>query len=337
LDKLITAIHTLLLDFKRQTRLFVVQSREAKEQTLMAKNRVDQLHLDVQNLQYEDLHLEREIAKYEEFETVHQDIPLMDVEEFLAQVSPEVSETLRNDPHQMMLSRLSHEMGLREKLQEERDVVSKQCKELADRNQAKRLELEKLETALENVISTMEPLEKQIPNFERAELTLEHSTRLYALPEPLFVLYKHAVGYKDMMGGIKVRVVAQGEHEEQNLDKLHAALNNPSNEVEDVKMRQAHSMEDLDKVATSHSVSDLYKMAPMRVEIDLEDAGQGLLTLRFSFLVTLGIIIVSCNSTSSRFNGLALRDMLSNLQPGDDGIRSPNPANSLLLFGYVSC
>ena len=55
---------------KKLNRLAHLRCKKARETTMGAKQRVDSLHLQLQNLLYEVMHVEREITKCREFKCV---------------------------------------------------------------------------------------------------------------------------------------------------------------------------------------------------------------------------------------------------------------------------
>ena len=57
---------------------------KARIRTHEEKNKIDEYHLELQNLLYEISHLKKEINKCLEFRSLHEEINLVSIEEFYA-------------------------------------------------------------------------------------------------------------------------------------------------------------------------------------------------------------------------------------------------------------
>ena len=84
-----TSLHFLTL--KKLNRLDKLRTRNSREATNQAKQRVDSLHLQLQNLLYEVLHLQKEVTKCQQFKSKDEDIDLVEVHEFYRSAPPEVA------------------------------------------------------------------------------------------------------------------------------------------------------------------------------------------------------------------------------------------------------
>ncbi|KAI5893266.1 uncharacterized protein SCHCODRAFT_02621295 [Schizophyllum commune H4-8] len=110
----------------------VSQARRA--QTAEARTEMDAAHLRLQNLLYEKRHLEREIDKCRQFASIYQDISLYPIDEFRRLAPPEAHS---DDPHQLMLNRLSFELVERQRLEMRRAELEKQKEKLLAESKAK--------------------------------------------------------------------------------------------------------------------------------------------------------------------------------------------------------
>jgi len=142
------------------------RARETKGQTAEARHEVDVLHLQLQNLYYEQKHLEGEISACESFECVftspppslrksnrnashtYQSLPLIPIEEFLA-LHPEQSS---DDETALMTARINHERAEREKLEQQRVELQKRKQKLIADNKKRREDLASLDNDLEKFI-----------------------------------------------------------------------------------------------------------------------------------------------------------------------------------------
>lgn len=80
------------------------------------KLKIDEHHLELQNLLYEISHLKKEINTCLEFRSVDETISLVSVEDFLRSASMETSQTeIVNNEHKLKLARLDWELMERQK------------------------------------------------------------------------------------------------------------------------------------------------------------------------------------------------------------------------------
>ncbi|KAK0747904.1 Fms-interacting protein-domain-containing protein, partial [Apiosordaria backusii] len=124
------------------------KARETKALTAETRQEVDSLHLSLQNLRYEEGYLELEIAACEGFEHTYQLLPLIPVEEFLAQ-HPEHADS---DENTLMIARINHERAEREALEQQRLELQKQKTKLTTENKKRREDLANLDQHLEKFI-----------------------------------------------------------------------------------------------------------------------------------------------------------------------------------------
>lgn len=95
------------LSLKKLNRLDKFRTKAARDATSEAKQKVDGLHLQLQNLKYELGHLQKEITKCQQFKSKHEDIDLVPVEDFYREAPEEIAkvdETMENE-HQQQLAR----------------------------------------------------------------------------------------------------------------------------------------------------------------------------------------------------------------------------------------
>ncbi|KAG8786798.1 hypothetical protein FRC12_016239 [Ceratobasidium sp. 428] len=105
------SITAQLRDHSRQLTTVV---RNAKKHSSDIRDSKDQAQLGLQNLLYERRHLEREIEKCRQFNSIYQDVPLQPLEEFMT-IAPEEARTeeVLKDEHQLLLRRLNLELSER--------------------------------------------------------------------------------------------------------------------------------------------------------------------------------------------------------------------------------
>ncbi|KAI1266785.1 Fms-interacting protein-domain-containing protein [Xylariaceae sp. FL1019] len=169
-------------------------ARQTKAQTSEARQEVDRLHLQLQNLYYQQRHLQGEIAACESYELVHapshppsdqgttdeerahpnrttglakelilmqsshsyQQLPLIPVEEFLA-LKPEHAD---DDENALMVARIEHERTEREALEQKRMELLKRKQKLIADNKRRKDDLSNLDKELEKFIDSAKPITK---------------------------------------------------------------------------------------------------------------------------------------------------------------------------------
>ncbi|KAK3309567.1 Fms-interacting protein-domain-containing protein [Chaetomium strumarium] len=149
-------LNTTLAQLRGLHRAAHFRARETKSLTAEARHEVDVLHLQLQNLYYEQRHLEGEIAACEGFEHTYQLLPLIPVEEFIAR-HPEHADA---DENALMVARINHERAEREALEQQRVELQKRKQKLIAENKKRRDDLANLDRDLEKFIDAAKPIQK---------------------------------------------------------------------------------------------------------------------------------------------------------------------------------
>ncbi|KAJ2891391.1 hypothetical protein MKZ38_000511 [Zalerion maritima] len=131
-------------------------ARETKSETAEARQEVDRLHLQLQNLYYEQRHLRGEISACESYEHSYQKLPLIPVEEFLI-LHPEHADS---DENAIMVARIEHERAERETLEQQRQELLKRKLKLVAENKKRKEDLASLDKDLEKFIDAAKPIQK---------------------------------------------------------------------------------------------------------------------------------------------------------------------------------
>ncbi|RYP55013.1 hypothetical protein DL768_000329 [Monosporascus sp. mg162] len=131
-------------------------ARQTKSQTSEARQEVDRLHLQLQNLYYEQRHLQGEIAACESYDHTYQQLPLIPVEEFLA-LHPEHAD---DDENALMIARIEHERTEREALEQKRMELLRRKQKLIADNKKRKDDLANLDKELEKFIDAAKPIQK---------------------------------------------------------------------------------------------------------------------------------------------------------------------------------
>jgi len=150
-------------DLREQTREVSNLIRATKQATGEARHVKDQTHLGLQNLLYEQRHLEREIDKCRQFNSIYQDVPLHSEEEYL-ELAPEEARTpdILADQHQLMLHRLNFELSERIRLDKEKKQLAAEKERLLAENKKAEAELDALGNELDMFAKGANELQKKM-------------------------------------------------------------------------------------------------------------------------------------------------------------------------------
>ncbi|KAL8691446.1 MAG: hypothetical protein Q9218_003329 [Villophora microphyllina] len=154
---------------RESSREAIFEVRGTKQSTAEARQEIDRLHLQLQNLYYEERHLRGEISACESYEYAlnlfdrcryhgadlidqrshpYQQLPLIPVEEFLA-LQPDHAQ---DDERSLMFARINHELAEREALEEQRQGLLKRRQGLIADNKKRKDDLASLDKDLETFI-----------------------------------------------------------------------------------------------------------------------------------------------------------------------------------------
>ena len=150
-------LFALLAHLRGQNRTAILGVRNTKQSTAEARQEIDRLHLQLQNLYYEQRHLLNEIGTCENYDHPHTLLPLVPESDFLASFPEHESST----PHDLMIARIQHEHSEREKLESERQELLKKKQSLIAENKKRKEDLANLDTELETFIDAAKPIVKR--------------------------------------------------------------------------------------------------------------------------------------------------------------------------------
>lgn len=151
-------LHVYLVKLRGLHRKSAFGVRTTKQQTAEARQDLDRLLLQLQNLYYEQKHLLGEISACEDYDHSYMRLPLISHDEYVALFPDQagVSE------EELMPQRIEHEKQEREKMEEERLRLVKIKDELLKENTRRKDELRKMDEKLEGMIDGMKPLEEAL-------------------------------------------------------------------------------------------------------------------------------------------------------------------------------
>ncbi|KAF3907378.1 hypothetical protein ABW21_db0209570 [Orbilia brochopaga] len=130
--------------------------RQTKQATSEARQEQDRLHLQLQNLYYQQRHLRGEIDACLDFPHTYKDIPLVSEEDYLER-HPEDAD---KDPHELMKLRLYDERAVREELEIKRKQLIAKKQALIAENKRRKDDLASLDEHLKKFIESSKPIQE---------------------------------------------------------------------------------------------------------------------------------------------------------------------------------
>ncbi|XP_075686010.1 THO complex subunit 5 isoform X2 [Rhinoderma darwinii] len=328
-----SCVHFMTL--KKLNRLAHIRLKKARDQTHESKQKVDAYHLQLQNLLYEVMHLQKEITKCLEFKSKHEEIELVSVEEFYREAPSEISkpESTSSDSHQQTLARLDWELEQRKRLAEKYKESLASKEKILKEIEVKKEYLNSLQPQLHSIMQASLPVQEYLSMpFDCMHKQYETARHL---PAPLYVLFVQASAYSQACDK-KLVVSIEGSVEEAK------ALFKPPEDSQDDESDSDAEEEQTTKrrrptlgVQLDDKRKEMLKRHPLHVSLIVKGKDNSSLNLTFFFLMNLNILTVkvkvvpASELASSIFASELLNHetVLNCLYPGDDGKKTPNPAN----------
>jgi len=196
------------INLKKLNRLDKLRTKRIRENTSGVMQRVDQFHLQLQNLKYEVMHLQKEVTKCLQFRSADEDIKMVPEEEFHAKAPQEIKQkvdgsgeegNVENDDeesarvHRLRLARLEFErvqrMQMHETVQKLNGEERAYGRTIGEKKSGLAGLKPQLAAILEKTRSVQEYLDMPLDD-ERDQLALSRH-----LPPPLFVLFSEMRAY----------------------------------------------------------------------------------------------------------------------------------------------
>uniref|UniRef100_A0A4W5M112 THO complex 5 n=1 Tax=Hucho hucho TaxID=62062 RepID=A0A4W5M112_9TELE len=330
-----SCIHFMSL--KKLNRLAHMRLKRGRDQTHEGKQRVDVLHLQLQNLLYEVMHLQKEISKCLEFKSKHEEIDLVSVDEFYKEAPPEISRTplTKDDPHQLTLARLDWELEQRKRLAEQYKESLSSKEKIQKGIEVKKEHLSSLQPGLNAIMQASLPVQEYLSMpFEQTQRQTEIARHL---PPSLYVLLVQASAYGQACDK-SLSVSISGDVDEAK------ALSKPPEDSQDDDSCDSDAEEEQEKTkrrrpTTGGQLDDkrreMLKRHPLSLCLDLKCKDGSVLHLFNYYLMNLNIMTVKAKvSTATDLTGaisageLLNPDTLLNcLYANDQGRETPNPSN----------
>ncbi|GJD11142.1 THO complex subunit 5 homolog B [Galdieria sulphuraria] len=286
------------------------------------KEQVQNSQIILENYLYQREQLKEEIASCQSYRGLIDEISLITLEEASLSVPSEEGLDSFEYEHQVMLKRLEAE-------KERRQSLLNQVEELKRRKSDMESELKESRQFLENLPKEIEKIHvaaNRVSTFffdygfagRFFNFLCEDSLkRMFLLPFPLYVLARQAYAF---------------QHTFQSEQHLHFRMDIVGDTVAAESICDAFS-------TRWKEHENLYQMHPLQVQLELGGQPKGALdstlqktvTVTFSYLLCLEIVVVSCSGNAS--DGNLITEQFAFLFPGDDGSHSPNPTNHYLEEG----
>ncbi|EDQ90200.1 uncharacterized protein MONBRDRAFT_32095 [Monosiga brevicollis MX1] len=193
LIKALAAVHEELLAhlvaLKASVRQAGKQLVTGAEANAQMKADIDSVHLRLQNVLYEKLHLLKETAACNQFRAKTDDMALISA----AELSPELQ---TDDPHQQMLNRIEAERRERERLVDQLEELSQRQSAMKALNKQKASKLKQLPRAINRLAEVASDVSNVFSRHQDNALPAgSNDPRAAALPLPLFVFYETTTAF----------------------------------------------------------------------------------------------------------------------------------------------
>jgi len=335
-----TDVSIQFIHMKKLNRLAHFRCRKVRETTNEAKHKIDHCHLQLQNLLYEAMHLQKEITKCMDFKSKDEEIELIPVEEFYRDAPESISNPAlsKNDKHLERLARLEWELEQRKQLATKLTETKSNKEKISNDIQSKQDYLDTLQPKLSSILQATRPVQDYL-DMPYDAIKEEHQKAQH-LPMPLYILYMQTSAYNEACDK-QLKVSIQGDVDAARALKSTAMFpleldddsdsdaeeNEKANSKRRRKTIEIRKVEKKDRVLRKH---------PLNVILDITDKDGADLQLTFNYLMMLNIVTVNIKVrpgpkvTSTTISGSELLSdeyILDELYPSDHGNCSPNVAN----------
>ncbi|XP_035691286.1 THO complex subunit 5 homolog [Branchiostoma floridae] len=337
--KIQASMHFITL--KKLNRLAHMRCKKARDTTHEHKQKVDSYHLQLQNLLYEVMHLQKEITKCLEFKSKDEEIELVEEAEFYKEAPEEISkpDVTQQDPHQLTLARLDWELEQRKRLAAKCKDYEDQKEEISQEIQTRRDQLDSLLPRLNTVLESTKPLQEAL-KMPFDEVRQQHRMAQF-LPRPLYVLYVQSSAYQQACDpALTVTIEGDLDAAKSSGPSTSAALDVDSDSDDEEGTKEKSRRRRTISVDPTDRRGKVLHKHPLQVNITIKCKDGSTLALTFHYLLTLQVVTVivqlqpvaeAITSAVSGGDLLSPSSLLGCLFPGDHGNTTPNPANQFLL------
>jgi len=350
LSELKTDFLMQFMTLKKLNRLDKLRTKHSRDSTIEAKAMVDSLGLQLQNLHYEVLHLQKEVNKCTNYKSLDQSIDLVPENEFYENAPEEIScqEKTQTDEHLKRLARLEYEKLQREEQSQELKKIEGERDSLESHIDKKRENLSNLNPQLATILSATEPVQAflNMPfNHEKDQLELAKY-----LPAPLFTLFSETRAYSQACDS-NATVKIEGDLDEAKAEfssnlRKRMATTGDAFEDDDEEAKEEEDEEDSKKkkkkqtnsksTTLEEKTKKVLSSHPLKVVLQVKLKNlENMVLLTFSHLTELQVVSVKvklqldqeCRGFGGHREVMQAQNLLSHLLiANDNGIDCPNPA-----------
>ncbi|XP_069939554.1 THO complex subunit 5 homolog B isoform X2 [Cherax quadricarinatus] len=337
----------LMLSLRRLSRVQKVRMRDSREKTAEARQSVDGVTLQLQNLLYEVAHLKKEVRRCLDFQSADQEIDLVPVEQFYVEAPESISrpaETVEN-PHEQRLARLQWELEQRRDQTQLFDKLTQEKEAVAENINEQERKLASLAPRINSILEATRPLQDALDLPIDAKRDQQRIVQL--LPSPLYTLWVQASAYGEAFdANIKVEVFGDvdaakkliAKEEDSRTENLSESDNDQDQQEENLSRKKRNrKAQKMDTEEIDDGVKQMLGLHPLCVKINVSTKEGNSVCVSFFYMQTLRIVTAKCSvhlheKTKSAITDVISGDTLLNcLLPDDDGQTSPNPANFFQL------
>ncbi|KAG1657739.1 THO complex subunit 5 [Nymphon striatum] len=333
-----THISMLYIVLKKFNRLDKFRCQKMTDQIQEAMQKVDSIHLKLQNLHYETVHLKKEITKCLEFKSLDEEINLVPLKEFYKEAPENITQSIetQSDGHKLTLARLQWELQQRKELAKKLSDSQKKQEKVLEEISKKQSYLENLRPTLKSILKAAQPLQDELGVPLLASESFHNMAK--HLPQPLCVLFIQSSAYHEACDK-RMTVEVQGDVNEAITWKDSEDIleeDSDSDAEDDGKRKRRHRKNSQNK--NEIRKKKLLQKHPLHVKITISLSDSESIELLFYYLVSLHIVTVdvsvhltSLTSTIKPGDVLSSSSVLNCVFPLDTGNETPNPTNHFQL------
>lgn len=188
-----------IIHLKKLNRLEKMRMKECRDALQKYREQVDNDHLHLQNLLYENIHLSKEVTKCYDFKSIDEDMDLIPVEEFYKTAPKNVAkeEITKSNPHELKLARLSWELTQRKELAAKIKQLEGSKEAITKDIEQKKEQMSNLAPHLKNILESTKPLQSLL-NLPVDKIKKMHELALL-LPDPMYIFFVQAEAFSRLV------------------------------------------------------------------------------------------------------------------------------------------
>lgn len=337
-----------LISMRRLNRLAQYKNRRARDVANEERAVVDERFLQLQNVQSEIEHLQKEISRCLEFRSADEDIEFVPLNEFFANADEELKKAAKESAHHERIARLQWELIERKSLVGTLQEREGRKNVLISDISTKEHRLKSLKPMIESLIEASRPVQELMGLNTLSSSSMEQRQLVARLPKELFLIYIQVEAYIDIAKDKDVRVRCEGDLE--NAMKFTECERQSESGAEDEgestdadierggsPSRLRRRPNTLDEEITKKKEA-LIAPHPIYLVLEITCADGITLSVQLQYIQELHAIgaLAKLRGSSLPFCGniLCNESILMELYPGDTGEKCPNTVGQVKLDQY---